>query len=363
MLRLSLTLCSGFLLATTALGAGQPNSTPRRYEVGDFFGNPERSGFQLSPDGKTLAFMAPYERRRNLHIVALPSGGGAPDFAKAKRLTQETARDIAGYFWKGNGHLLFVKDFGGDENFHVVSVDVKGATVKDLTPIPKIQASILDDLRHDPDHILVQHNQRNPQVFDVFKVNVKTGAATVAAENPGNITGWVTDHLGRVRAATTTDGVNTSLLYRAENQGPFKTVLTTDFRTSVSPMFFTFDNRNLYVLSNRDRDKTALVVLDPANGKEAKPLYAHPDVDLDGASYSRKRKVLTFATYDTDKAHRHFFDPASRTLLTKLEQLLPGLEVAIQNENLAEDKFIVAAYSDRTPGAHIAAMPGVPCAP
>jgi dipeptidyl aminopeptidase/acylaminoacyl peptidase len=348
--RLGLLVAVGAAFATSQISAADAPKVPKRYEVRDFFGKPERTGFSLSPDGKSIAFVAPYERRMNIHTVALPAGGQAPDFAKAKRLTAETARDIAGYFWKGNSHILYAKDFGGDENFHVVSVDAAG-TVKDLTPFPKVQASIVDDLRDDPDHVLVQYNQRNPQVFDVYKINVASGVSTLVAENPGNITGWITDHKGQVRAATTTDGVNASLLYRATEKDSFKTVLTTDFRTTVQPMFFTFDNKNLYAISNRGRDKTALVVLDPVTGKEAAPLFEHPEVDVNGADYSRKRKVLTFAGFETWKGQRHFFDDASRALFGKLEKQLPGYEVHLVSWNLAEDKAVIAAVSDRTPGA------------
>jgi dipeptidyl aminopeptidase/acylaminoacyl peptidase len=322
----------------------------KRYELRDFFGKPERSFFRLSPDGKTLGFMQPYERRENIFIMPLSSDGKEPDFSKAKRLTAETERDIEGYFWKGNSHILYAKDFGGDENFHVVSVDVLSGKVKDLTPFPKIRASVVDDLLDDPDHVLVEHNRREPKVFDVYRINVKTGDSTLVAQNPGNITNWGTDHLGRVRIATTTDGVNTSLLYRASENDSFKTILNMDFRTTVAPLFFTFDNKSLYALSNRGRDKTALVILDPNTGKESKPLFEDPDVDLDGASYSRKRKVLTYVSFNTWKEQRHLFDPAAKALFAKLQEKLPGYEVLIQNENLAEDTFIVAAYSDRTPG-------------
>ena len=334
-------------------GPGGPGPRGRApwYELKDFFGNPDRAGFQLSPDGKTLSFMAPYEHRRNLHVVALPADGSAPDFAKARRLTQETARDIAGYFWKGNGHLLFAKDFGGDENFHVVSVDVKLGTVKDLTPLPKIRAEIVDDLQDDPSHVLIQYNQRVPQVFDVYRVDVNTGAATMVAQNPGNITGWVADHHGRVRAATTSDGVNTSLLYRATEKDPFKTVLTTDFRTTVNPQLFTFDDHKLYAMSNRGRDKTALVVLDPDTAKEGQPLFAHEEVDLDSLSYSRKRKVLLSVGFETSRPSHHYFDEPTRQLMAKLEQKLPGGQVDLGSSNLNEDKFVVVAWSDRSPGA------------
>jgi len=84
----------------------------------------------------------------------------------------------------------------------------------------------------------VSHNRRDPKIFDVFEVDVRTGEATLVAENPGNVVGWQTDHAGRVRMAVTSDGVNTSLLYREGATGDFKTIVTTDFRTTVTPAFF-----------------------------------------------------------------------------------------------------------------------------
>src|SRR6266496_6699031 len=95
--------------------------------VRDFFRHPERGFFRISPYGKTLAFMQPYERRMNIYVQ--PLAGGEP-----KRLTNETARDISNHFWKGPQRLVYLKDFAGDENFHLVAVNVDGSGVKDLTP-------------------------------------------------------------------------------------------------------------------------------------------------------------------------------------------------------------------------------------
>lgn len=347
---LAISICNSLLLSTFTSPAMAAASL-KQYDVRDFFSKPERSFFRLSDDGKTLGFMQPHERRQNLFTIRLPADGKTPDFSKAKRLTSETERDITGFFWKGNDTILYVKDFGGDENYHLLAVDLKSGNVKDLTPFPKIRASVVDDLLDDPDHILIQHNRRNPQIFDLYRINVKTGDSQLVAQNPGNITGWLTDHAGRVRIATTTDGVNNSLLYRATEKDAFKTVLTTDFRTSVSPLFFTFDNKALYALSNRGRDKTALVVLNLENSKESTPLFEHPDVDIDGASYSRKRKLLTSASFNTWKEQRHFFDPETKDHFATLQDKLPGYEIIIQSENRAEDTFVVAAYNDRTQGS------------
>ena len=159
-----------------------------------------------------------------------------------------------------------------------------------------MRASIIDDLEDDPDHVLVTHNQRDPQVFDVYRVNVRSGAAELVARNPGNIVGWQTDHAGKLRAAVASDGLNTTLLYRDDEAAEFRPLITTDYRTSVHPAFFTFDDKKLYAQSNRGRDKLALVVIDPARPDVEEEIYAPQEVDLDAAAYSRKRRVLTLAS-------------------------------------------------------------------
>jgi len=171
----------------------------------DFFRNPEQTAFRISPDGRYLSWLAPYERR--LNVFVRPIGGGT-----ATRVTSETARDIGGYFWKGE-RIVFVKDFGGDENFHVVSVSLDGAQV-DLTPGDKVKADVVDMLEDDDGHLIVSHNRRDESVFDVFRIDIATGAATMLAQNPGNVTTWHTDHDGKLRAAGTSDGVNTATAVR-----------------------------------------------------------------------------------------------------------------------------------------------------
>src|SRR3546814_6188917 len=125
-------------------------------------------------------------------------------------------------------------------------------------------SSDLDDLPDDPDHVLISHNGRNPEVFDVYRANIRTGQLTLVAENPGNIVGWQTDHLGHVRAGMASDGLHTTVLYRDTETEEFRPIITTDFRTVVSPEFFDFDNHGFYALRNRGRDYLALVSIDPA---------------------------------------------------------------------------------------------------
>ncbi len=330
-----------FLIAIMASCAQKVRQIPVR----DFFKNPEKAYFQVSPDGNWISFTMPYESRMNINVQKRGS-------TEVKRITSITDRDLQTYFWKGNDRLLYLKDFGGDENFHLFAVDREGQKETDLTPFDSTRVMVVDDLRdHDTD-VIIAMNKRNKQVFDCYRLNTATGEMTMIAENPGNITNWVTDHDGRIRVAGTTDGVNTSLLYRKSEKDKFKTILTTNFKESFSPLFFTFDNQNLYAASNLGRDKVVIVKYDLPTAKEVEVLYENPEVDVQGMDYSRHRKVLTEIYYITWKLERKYLDKETEELYQKLEKLLPGYEVYITFMNKNEDVMIVRTISDRTLGAY-----------
>ncbi|MBB5020105.1 dipeptidyl aminopeptidase/acylaminoacyl peptidase [Chitinivorax tropicus] len=329
------------LLMFSLLG-GASSYAAEPIPVRDFFKNPQQANFQISPDGKMVSFTQPFEHRLNIYVQ---TRGGEP-----KQVTQVKDRDITQYMWKGNDYLLFLKDNGGDENYHLYAVDKQGSTTRDLTPFDKVRVELIDELEDHPTDVLIGLNKRNPEIFDAYRLNVQTGKLTLVAKNPGKITGWVTDHEGRIRVATSSDGVNTSLLYRKDEKSPFKTVLTTNYTESMEPRLFTFDNKYLYATSNIGRDKSELVVVDPATGKEKEVIYKRADVDVSGVQYSHKRKKLTSVDYIDWKPQRAYLDEETQALYKKLEEKLPGYEVLIGAANKDEDTFVIVAYNDRTRG-------------
>ncbi len=316
----------------------------KQYDLKDFFRTPEQSGYQISPDGNWISFLAPYERRKNIFIQ--PRNGG-----EAKRITSETARDMAGYFWKGNDRIIYAKDFGGDENFHLFSAAIDGTDVRDLTPFDKVTVNIIDELEEQESLMLISLNKRDKEVFDVYRLNIITGELDLVAENPGNITSWVTDHDGKLRIAIATDGVNSTVLYREDEAKEFRPIRTTNFREKLLPMFFMFDNTNVFCASNIWRDKLAITLIDPATCIEKKVIFEHPEVDVHNLHFSKKRKVITHTTYTTYKNERHFFDHDTEKLYHRLYELLPNYEVSLSAHNKEEDVFIVRTYSDRSLGA------------
>ena len=192
----ALLACSIF----TSVGAGQ-TTAPTTMDGAPlipratFFGNPDRAGPQISPDGKHIAFLAVSGGKLNVFVAPADK----PDEARA--VTNDTARGIRQYFWAYTSeHLIYLQDQGGNENWRVYSVNLGTGAVKDLTPFDGVRANIEGVSEKIPTEIIVGLNRRVPQLHDLYRVNISTGELTPVLENPGFV-GFVTDDAYNVRFA------------------------------------------------------------------------------------------------------------------------------------------------------------------
>ncbi|HKK82369.1 MAG TPA: S9 family peptidase [Prolixibacteraceae bacterium] len=332
------------LLAVFASCSQQPQKADP-VPLEDFFRNPEKTSYKLSPNGAYFSYMAPYESRMNLFIQKV-------DADSSIRITSETDRDIAGYLWANNSRLLYLQDTGGDENYQLYGVNIDGSDFRGLTVFEGVRTRIIDELEGNDDEVLIGLNKRDARVFDPYRLNIVTGEMIMLAENPGNIVGWIPDHDGKLRLAIASDGVNQTYLYRDTEDEEFGEVLSLDFRQTLQPLMFTFDNKNIYALSNLGRDKEALVKYDIKNAKEIDVLFKTDQADVSGINYSKKDKKLLWVNYYTAKKQVYFLDEDARLMYKRVAEELPEVEIAFVSENKAEDKFMVRTYSDKTWGSY-----------
>lgn len=321
----------------------------RNIPLEDFFRNSERTGYQLSPDGTHISYMAPYKDRLNVFVRRTTESD-----EQAVRVTSETERSVAGYMWADNQRLLYMKDTAGDENYQLYGVRRDGSDERAYTAFKGVRTSLIDDLEEVPGYVLIGMNKRNPEVFDPYRLNLETGELVLLAENSGNIQGWMTDHEGHLRVATAiVDGVNTQVLYRDSEKEPFVPVLTTNFKDVVSFMEFTPDNREVYAATNLNRDKTVLVRMDPHDCKELELLYEDSRYDISSISYSRKRKKL-LSVYCTGHKEpvRHFFDAEEEALRARIQAHFPGQRFGIADTDKAELHYLIYVGGDCTRGAY-----------
>lgn len=317
--------------------------------VEHFFRNPKQTMYSLSPDGKSIAWLAPYRDRLNLFVRDIDGG-------ETKRLTNQTDRDIPGYFWGDSEHLVYIQDDGGDENYHIYVATRDGSSEKDMTPFDGVRGEIIDGLRDIPGEIIITLNKDNAQLMEPYRLYLETGKLVKLAENPdplNPVAQWVTDHDGKIRAAVRMqDGVNSVLMFRDKEEDAFTDVITTSFKETLHPLMFTLDNKELYLSSNLGRNTAAIVRFDPHAAKEVEVLYENENYDVGSLNYSRKRKVLTTIGYESWKQERVFLDKEAEDIYTDLTAKLPGYEVALTSTTLDEGKYMVRTYSDRSLGAY-----------
>jgi dipeptidyl aminopeptidase/acylaminoacyl peptidase len=241
------------------------------------FGNPERTQGRLSPDGAAMSFMAPLDGVMNVWIA--PAG----DLEKARPLTRETGRGVQSHGWTYNStHLLYIKDSGGDENFHIYSIDTRTGHEIDLTPLDGVRATFIGGSQNYPDSFLVGLNDRDPRWHDVWKVNVITGERTMVAENPG-YAGYVVDRDLNIRMALQSrpdGGMNVLRLQEDGEWVLFKEIPQGDALTT-SPLGFLKDGSSFYMLDSRDRNTAALFQVDALSGEQTL-LAEHPMADISG---------------------------------------------------------------------------------
>ena len=331
-------------MAALVCGLSAAQEKPPQIPMQDFFKNPEKVRFRLSPDGAYIAFMQPWQKRLNVHVQKIGED-------KVTRVTNATERSVSGFFWGNNDRLVYTQDKGGDENFRAYAVSRDGSNPKDLTPFDNIKVNLIDRLRDNEKEILIGLNKRDPRIHDAYRLNIETGKLTLAAENPGNIQAWHVDNRGVIRLAEAIDGVNTSLLYRENESESFRTIRHMTFKDTFSPLFFDFDNQNFFVSSNFGRDKAAIVKFDPKTGKELSVIYEHSEVDVTNLLRSHHRQKIVGVVYETWKTVLEFFEESDQRIYADLEKKLPGYEIVRSGASDDESKMLVRSYSDRTRGA------------
>lgn len=347
-------LCAAFLVCGTVASA--QNNLPPLIDREIFFGNPEITGAQISPDGKYIAFRKPYKDTMNIWVKRADE-----PFDKARLITNDAKRPIRSYFWSRDGkYILFVNDFGGDENFNVYAVDpaavpaagAEVAAARNLTDAKKVRAFIYEVPRSEPDVIYVGLNDRDAKWHDLYKVRVSTGARDLIRQNTDRFGGYQFDNAGKLRLATRTPENGDTEILRLDADGKATKVYSCNVFETCNPVRFHKDNRRVYMVTNKgDVDLIRLVLLDPETGKE-EAVESDPvnRVDFGDVRYSDVTDEIIYTAYDDDKPRIYFKDKSFEADYKLLQKQLPNKEIGFGSSTKDETMWMVTAWSDTEPG-------------
>ena len=334
-----------FLLIICLLQACKPHEV-REIPISDFFKTPEESVFRISPDGKYISYLKPFNGRQNIVIRSLADG-------KEHMATSFTDYPVREYSWTYNNQIVFIQDIIELDEYKMFVLDVNSSKINDLLSVEKGRIRILiNGSKAEPNVITISMNKRDPANFDVYKLNIRTGTLKPYIVNPGNLTEWYPDDNGNIRLVKASDGVDETILYRVDDNSPFKPIIKNNFRNRVDPIAFTGEKNYFYALSNVNQDKTSLVEIDAKSGEELKVLFNCDKADIEKVDYSRGKHRLELAVCQEEKPTKHFLNDDIKLMYDTLSHHFPGSEINIVGRDSAENKFIIFTYTDRNPGTY-----------
>ena len=289
------------------------------------FGNPERTSPRMSHDGSQLGWIAPRDGVLNVWVAPIGESDGV-DWAAARAVTDDTDRGIRVFGWAWDGrHLLYVQDVGGDENWRLYDVDLVTGERRDLTPFEKIHAQIIGSSKRRPTEVLVGMNADNPQLHDVYRLDLVTGNLVKEIENPG-YAGWLADEdlVVRCALAPLPDG-SLDVLVRDSASADWRTLLTVPAEdvTSSDVVSFSGDGRSLVMISAAGADTGRLTRVDLATGATT-VLAEDPGADVAGAVLDPDTRDPQIVMILKDRMTYVVLDPSAEDDLKAIRGLHPG---------------------------------------
>jgi dipeptidyl aminopeptidase/acylaminoacyl peptidase len=338
-------LCVVLLVVMTIFFEGDPgkSNTEELIPRNVLFGNPVFISPKISPQGDRIAYLAPSENGiNNIWVKSI-------DKEDAVQVTKDKHRGIKYFDWTHDGlSVVYLQDNNGDENFHVFQTSISSGLTRDLTPFQNKKAC---NLIIEKDYILTAINIENPSLFDMYRIDLKTGAVELDTKNPGDViylTGseWIADRNGRIFAAKGIDlqtgNFKLKILDRQKNQWttirewPQSSSLFNGYIVGVGE-----DNKSLLVLSTEGEDKTKLVRID-MNGNTSEVIASSDKVDLwtDDFIFNPFDGSIQAFAEEYLRPEWHIIDNAIRSDFALLKTIHGG-EFRIVSRDTQDKKWIV----------------------
>lgn len=314
-------------------------------ELEYFFKAADKSNMLLSPGAKYISYVSLYNNRPNIFIEDLIT-------REVTQLSYDTLVGITRYLWLNDSSIIYMHDEDGKENFHLYHQNIRTKVSRDLTPYPNVKLQILPINSENNSEIYIKLNKRDAKVFDLYKLNVENASLTLVEKNTGEFSYWREDRSGNIKLAVVTDGVNEKFLYKSNLNKNYEEFLSVNFTESFEPLSFTDDGKNIYALSNINRDKTALVVFDLMNKKEKSTIYERKDVEIYDVVFSKRSNKPLYAAYQTSKYEIQSLSKTIDSLQKLIATQLKNTSYKIINFNHDEDKFLIKTISDKNYGTY-----------
>jgi dipeptidyl aminopeptidase/acylaminoacyl peptidase len=333
-----ITALAGCASVPTPSSHAAPALISLRDLVADWNGS---GAYQISPDGQRLMWVARLGLGPGLFVKNLKTGE-----------VNSYKTSGTGIWTRDSRHILLHMSIQADENTHVwmLDTDQPQQAARDLTPFAGARSHILRTLPHSKD-LIIASNRRDPKFNDVYRYNMATGQLKLLATNPGHVGSWLVNDDGEVIGRARLEGEE----WVFETPGPNpEQAWTGNFRISyfdtLTPVAPSATPGHWWALSNRGRDKLALVEISLHDGAE-RVEHADARVDLVGVIWSRLQSRPLAVVSDPDTQQWQAFDPALAQALQKLKGQTDA-RVSINNRS-DDERWMSATVTRHNGGEHV----------
>ncbi len=314
------------------------------------------SAVRLSPDGEYVAAIVRTPNQpqaRNLVTMRLAD-------SRISVLTGYADIDVSWFAWASDTHLLFGTESRSDRpgqparyrGAFSINREGDGGTMIERARAKRM--SFLARVPGDRNGVLITRPGKHPGGVDVFRLDLKRGATKKIVDSGHEISYWVPDNLGRVRAAVgrsagDRDG-RERLLYQPVDSDEWRELLEFD-ASEFRLLAFQADNRRLIAASRIGREHFALLEFDPDNLRSGRVLVEEAGYDVYGAgngalTQSRTGHLVSYR-YVSDRPRIVYFDRRWEGRQTAIDEVLPDSVNSIVDFGDDERKLLVLSSGGR----------------
>ncbi|MDE3271883.1 S9 family peptidase [Pseudoalteromonas sp. G4] len=284
-LGLALVGCSQTNSTSQAVEAVQQAQTLKQYDAETFFDTTSIMGSSFSPNGDKILVSSDESGIYSLYAVDVNTG-------EKTRLTDFQDSTYAVRYFPNDERVIFTKDSGGNERFHVYVREVDGS-VKDLTPGEETRARFAG-FTEDGSHFYITSNQRDAKFMDLYRVDAKSYEVSSVYQNKMGLDVGAISPDGRFIALSKNNSNKDSDVFILDTMKKTlkpELIAGKDVEATFGPETFSRDSKALYYSTNAKGEFAQIWRYDLTSGEHRLALKDEWDVNFIYFSKSGRYQV------------------------------------------------------------------------
>ncbi|RZG00568.1 S9 family peptidase [Pseudoalteromonas sp. CO348] len=311
----------------------------KTYSAETFFDTTNIQGSAFRPDAQKILVTSDESGIYNLYEVDVKTGERA-------QITDATDSTYPIGYFPNDPRILFTRDNGGNERFHVFVRDENGH-VKDLTPGEKVRAGFVG-FTNDNNAFYVLSNQRDERFMDLYRFDAATYESELIYKNDNNLNVQQVSETDRYLALINAQGNKDSDLFLLDlhnPDAPLVEISNVAHEANFSASAFSKDDKYLYYGTDAHGEFYQNWRYEIATGKHTPYIEKNWDVRFLYFSDSNRYRVVGV---NEDSSVKVTITDLKTGKDIKLPKLPAG---SINSVNFSDDEKLMAFYlnSDTSP--------------